>query len=104
MKKLHEFQANALKMQQMKRKMLSSYDAGDEQFRTKMREFSSMSAGKGAQDLKEEDVGQLAKIGYGHDGQTFEISYPDADKFPGLLDRHKLKYSLNKAQIVKKNT
>jgi len=32
----------------MNRKMLSSYDATDEKFRTKMREFSSMSVGKAA--------------------------------------------------------
>ena len=28
----------------------------------------------------------------------------DADKFPGLLDRHKVKYALKKAQLEKKNT
>lgn len=58
----------------MKRKLLSSYNAGDEKFQTKMREFSALSVGgKAAQDMNENETGQLAKVGYGHDGQTFEI-------------------------------
>ena len=58
----------------MKRKLLSSYNTGDEKFQTKMREFSALSVGgKAAQDMNENETGQLAKVGYGHDGQTFEI-------------------------------
>lgn len=49
-------------------------------------------------DLKEEEVGQIAKVAYGQDGQTFDIIYPNADKFPGLADRNKVKYSVDKIE------
>jgi hypothetical protein len=54
-----------------------------------------MSVGKAVQDLNEEDVGMLAKTGYGQDGQAFDIIYPDAEKFPGLLGKNGVKYNLN---------
>ena len=49
-------------------------------------------------DLKEEEVGQIAKVAYGQDGQAFDIIYPNADKFPGLADRNKVKYSVDKIE------
>lgn len=74
----------------------------DVDFQNKIREFSSMSIGKSAKELNEEEVGQVAKIGYGQDGQTFQIIYPNVDKFPGLLDRNKLKYNfLSEQQVLK---
>ena len=57
-----------------------------------------MSVGKNAQDLKEEEVGKIAKVAYDDNGQTFDIIYPNAEKFPDMNgNSRKLKFNFKKS-------